>query len=33
MAPHGWRGIKALVLGSEPTKVLMHTKIPVLVHR
>ncbi len=33
MASHGWRGIKALVLGSETTKVLMHTKIPVLVHR
>lgn len=33
MASHGWRGVKALVLGSETTKVLTHTKIPVLVHR
>lgn len=33
MASHGWRGLKALVLGSETTKVLTHTKIPVLVHR
>lgn len=33
MASHGWRGIKALVLGSETTKVLTHTNIPVLVHR
>ncbi|MFM9849688.1 MAG: universal stress protein [Hyphomicrobiaceae bacterium] len=28
MASHGWRGLKALVIGSETTKVLTHTKIP-----
>ncbi len=33
MASHGRRGIKALVLGSETTKVLTHCTIPVLVHR
>ncbi len=33
MASHGRRGFKALVLGSETTKVLTHSKIPVLVHR
>jgi len=33
MASHGRRGMKALVLGSETTKVLTHSKIPVLVLR
>ncbi len=33
MASHGHTGISALVLGSETTKVLTHTKIPVLVCR
>ena len=33
MASHGRRGLGALVLGSETTKVLTHTKIPVLVYR
>ncbi len=33
MASHGRRGLSALVLGSETTKVLTHTKIPVLVYR
>ena len=33
MASHGRRGLAALLLGSETTKVLTHTKIPVLVHR
>jgi nucleotide-binding universal stress UspA family protein len=33
MASHGRRGMSALVLGSETTKVLSHTKIPVLVCR
>ena len=33
MASHGRRGVKALVLGSETTKVLTHSKIPVLVLR
>jgi nucleotide-binding universal stress UspA family protein len=33
MASHGRRGMSALVLGSETTKVLTHTKIPVLVCR
>ena len=31
MASHGRSGIKAIVLGSVTTKVLTHTKIPVLV--
>jgi nucleotide-binding universal stress UspA family protein len=31
MASHGWGGIAGLVLGSVTTKVLAHTKIPVLV--
>ena len=29
MASHGRRGVAALVLGSETTKVLTHTQIPV----
>lgn len=33
MASHGRRGMAALVLGSETTKVLTHTRIPVLVWR
>ncbi len=33
MASHGRRGVKALVLGSETHKVLIHSKIPVLVYR
>jgi nucleotide-binding universal stress UspA family protein len=33
MASHGRRGVSALVLGSETTKVLTHTKVPVLVCR
>jgi nucleotide-binding universal stress UspA family protein len=33
MASHGRRGIKALLLGSETSKVLAHAKVPVLVHR
>ena len=33
MASHGRRGMAALVLGSETTKVLTHSKIPVLVCR
>src|SRR5882724_559088 len=30
MASHGRRGVTALLLGSETTKVLTHSKIPVL---
>ena len=33
MASHGRRGAAAVVLGSETTKVLTHSKIPVLVYR
>ncbi len=33
MASHGRSGFAALLLGSETTKVLTHTKIPVLVCR
>ena len=33
MASHGRRGVSALLLGSETTKVLTHSKIPVLVYR
>jgi nucleotide-binding universal stress UspA family protein len=33
MASHGRRGVSAVVLGSETTKVLTHSKIPVLVCR
>jgi len=33
MASHGRRGIRALLLGSETQKVLVHSAIPVLVHR
>ena len=33
MASHGRRGLSALILGSETTKVLTHSKVPVLVVR
>jgi nucleotide-binding universal stress UspA family protein len=33
MASHGRKGVAALVLGSETTKVLTHSKVPVLVYR
>ena len=33
MASHGRKGLSALILGSETTKVLTHSKIPVLVCR
>jgi nucleotide-binding universal stress UspA family protein len=33
MASHGRRGMRALLLGSETQKVLMHSQIPVLVVR
>jgi nucleotide-binding universal stress UspA family protein len=33
MASHGRRGVSALILGSETTKVLTHSKLPVLVYR
>jgi nucleotide-binding universal stress UspA family protein len=33
MASHGRRGIAAVLLGSETTKVLTHSKVPVLVCR
>jgi nucleotide-binding universal stress UspA family protein len=33
MASHGRRGVAAVVLGSETTKVLTHSKVPVLVYR
>ena len=33
MASHGRKGVQAIVLGSETTKVLVHSKIPVLVVR
>jgi nucleotide-binding universal stress UspA family protein len=33
MASHGRRGIAAMLLGSETTKVLTHSKVPVLVCR
>lgn len=33
MASHGRRGLAGLVLGSETTKVLTHSKVPVLVCR
>jgi nucleotide-binding universal stress UspA family protein len=33
MASHGRHGVSALVLGSETTKVLTHSKVPVLVYR
>jgi len=33
MASHGRRGLAGLLLGSETTQVLTHSKIPVLVYR
>lgn len=33
MASHGRKGVAALVLGSETSKVLTHSRIPVLVYR
>lgn len=33
MASHGRRGIDGILLGSETQKVLIHSKIPVLVYR
>jgi nucleotide-binding universal stress UspA family protein len=33
MASHGRKGVAALVLGSETTKVLTHCRIPTLVYR
>jgi nucleotide-binding universal stress UspA family protein len=33
MASHGRRGLTGLLLGSETQKVLVHSSIPVLVHR
>jgi nucleotide-binding universal stress UspA family protein len=33
MASHGRRGLSGLLLGSETQKVLVHSAIPVLVHR
>ena len=33
MASHGRRGVAALLIGSETTKVLTHSAIPVLVYR
>ena len=33
MASHGRRGLQGLLLGSETTKVLTHSKLPVLVVR
>jgi nucleotide-binding universal stress UspA family protein len=33
MASHGWKGDSAVMLGSETLKVLLHSKIPVLVHK
>jgi nucleotide-binding universal stress UspA family protein len=33
MASHGRRGVNALMVGSETTKVLTHSSIPVLVYR
>ncbi len=33
MASHGRRGVAAMLLGSETQRVLIHSKIPVLVVR
>ena len=33
MATHGRKGVQALLIGSETTKVVTHTKLPVLVLR
>lgn len=33
MASHGRRGLKGLLLGSQATKVLTHSKVPVLIYK
>jgi nucleotide-binding universal stress UspA family protein len=33
MASHGRRGVKGMLLGSQTQKVLLHSKIPVLIYR
>ncbi len=33
IAPHGRKGLSALLLGSQTQKVLANAKVPVLVHR
>ena len=33
MASHGRKGLKGMLLGSETQKVLVHSAIPVMVHR
>lgn len=33
MASHGWQGDASQLLGSETIRVLVHSRIPVLVHR
>lgn len=33
MASHGRKGMAAIVMGSQATKILTHSKIPVLVYR
>jgi nucleotide-binding universal stress UspA family protein len=33
MSSHGRRGIEAMILGSEATKVLTHSKVPVVITR
>lgn len=33
MASHGWKGDQAKMLGSETLKVLLHSKVPVLIHK
>ena len=33
MASHGRRGMAAVVMGSQATRILTHSKIPVLVYR
>jgi nucleotide-binding universal stress UspA family protein len=33
MGSHGRSGLTKLLLGSQTSKVLAHTRIPVLVHR
>ncbi|MGN7870138.1 universal stress protein [Paracoccus sp. 22332] len=33
MASHGRRGVAAVVMGSQATRILTHSKIPVLVYR
>ena len=33
MAPHGRKGVRALLIGSETQKVLTHSQLPVIVFR